>query len=270
MPYRIREGGQDCPFEVVKEGSGERMACHDTEEEAKKHLAALYANVPDAARSADDAAPPRAPIEWREGVVDNVSYPERVVTVIAVPYEQPADVEYLNDVYQEVFERGSMDHLITRPHRVRVNREHNKSRTVGKVIKFLPERPDGLVADIRIAKTPLGDETLDLAAEDCLSSSIGFAAPAQWTTVDRRAKTRRIKSAYLDHISFVESPAYANADVIGVREQIAQQLNDSQLIDLLTNILVSARPPETRSTPDLDQAIDDTMFRWAAERLNKQ
>lgn len=217
-----------------------------------------------------DELPVHAAVETREVTVNDVNFPDRIITIRAVPYEQPASVEYLDDIYQETFAAGSMDHLINRPGRVRVNRGHNKNLTVGKVIKFHPPQQDGLIADVRIAKTALGDDTLGLAAEDMLSSSIGFAALPSWQTIDRRAKTRRIHQGHLDHISFVESPAYQNADVLAVREAVSKQLNDAQLIDLITNILVKARPPEQRSTPILDELACDEMLCWASERLNKE
>ena len=52
MPYMVRPGGDDCPFEVVKSDTGERMGCHATAEEADQQVAALYANEPEA----DDSA----------------------------------------------------------------------------------------------------------------------------------------------------------------------------------------------------------------------
>lgn len=347
------EGGKDCPFEVVKEGTGERVACHPTREKALAQMKALYANEPmmnradtekpygdvkyadpgykedgvkrypidtaEHARAAlsyfsmaknhagytaeqvnaimgrikaacrrfgitigeeqrDQPTPldmpsTRIPIECREVTVDNVDFPERIITIRAVPYERPAHV-YLpefRDFYTETFEVGSMDHLIGRPNRVRVNRSHDKNQTVGKVVKFWEPQKDGLIADVRIAKTDRGYDTLGLAADDCLSASIGFwGKQPGWQTVDKRAKTRRIHNAYLDHISFVESPAYDNADVLSVRESIAKRLNDSELIDLLANILVQARPPEQRATPNLDRYLGDDVLRWADERLNKQ
>ena len=46
MPYEIqRDGEQHC---VVNSETGERVACHDTEDGAKQHMAALYANEPSA------------------------------------------------------------------------------------------------------------------------------------------------------------------------------------------------------------------------------
>lgn len=47
MPYEIRKGSScsdDKPFAVVKQSDGKLMGCHATEVQAKKQLAALYAN----------------------------------------------------------------------------------------------------------------------------------------------------------------------------------------------------------------------------------
>jgi phage head maturation protease len=88
---------------------------------------------------------------------------------------------------------------------------------VGKVINFQPSRQEGLVAAVRIAQTTLGDETLTLADEDCLGASVGFAVHGSGQELDRRNKTRRIKKALLDHLSFVPDPAYISAGVLSVR-----------------------------------------------------
>ena len=51
MPYTVRPGGDECPFEVVKSDSGERMGCYNTQAEADDQVAALYA------AEEDDATP---------------------------------------------------------------------------------------------------------------------------------------------------------------------------------------------------------------------
>jgi hypothetical protein len=59
MPWEIREGDSDCPFEVVKQGTGERVGCHDTRDGAEAQLAALYANEPDTDAEAGDPLEPQ-------------------------------------------------------------------------------------------------------------------------------------------------------------------------------------------------------------------
>lgn len=248
MPYQINKGGADCPFEVVKQGSGERVACHDTEAEAKKHLAALYANVPDA--SMPMHRDNHAEIEFRTAAVEALEVNERFIRVRAVPYGEPATVLYRDDVWTEYFEPGAFDHVINKPNRIRVNREHVRGNTCGKVIALRSE-PSGLIADVRTADTPLGWDTLNLAKDDMLSASIGFGALPNWTRIDMRNKVRRIERAHLDHLSFVESPAYQGADVLEVRGYIAE----------------AAIPVEP---PILDVLAADEAFQWASDRLNRK
>lgn len=196
------------------------------------------------------------PIEHRHGGVrvDAVDVSERLVTVIAVPYNEPAQVMYRSEVWNEIFMRGALDSVAAAPHRVRVNRGHDKERTVGKVMQFWPDREEGLVAEIRVAKTPLGDETLALAEDDCLSLSVGYGVRLSGQELDRRSMTRRINKAYLDHLSFVESPAFAGAKVLSVRDS-----NGGEAANL-----------SPLQTPLLDQFAADDILRWASERLNKQ
>jgi prohead serine protease len=46
MPWRIERNKGDCAYAVVKESDGKTVGCHPTEEKAKAHLRALYANEP--------------------------------------------------------------------------------------------------------------------------------------------------------------------------------------------------------------------------------
>lgn len=195
------------------------------------------------------------PLEHRYATVqmNGVDFAQRLITVVAVPYEQPARVEYRSEMWNELFERGAFGSVVGSPHRVRVNRDHNKERTIGKVMKF-DDREDGLVAEVLVGKTALGDETLALADGDMLSASVGFGVRASDQILDRKTMTRRIMSAYLDHLSFVESPAYVGAEVLSVRDALGGEAAKLAPIH----------------TPHLDQFAEDDVLRWASERLNKQ
>jgi len=87
MPWKIVEGGEDCLFEVVKEDSGEHVACHPTREKAEAHVRALYANEPGMMQGAHLDAPytDLAPIEYRSANVGNVDFQQRIITVVAAP-----------------------------------------------------------------------------------------------------------------------------------------------------------------------------------------
>jgi hypothetical protein len=159
------------------------------------------------------------PVEHRESVVGDVSFPQRVIEVVVTPYDETAVVEYRGELWQESFERGAWDGIETRPDQkqVKANRDHDRTRLVGKVVRFEPSRQEGLVADVKIAKTDLGDETLALAEEKMIGVSAGFAARMRDQIFDRRRMTRRVKKAFLDHIAFLGDHAYLGAGVLDIR-----------------------------------------------------
>jgi phage head maturation protease len=170
----------------------------------------------------------RAPIESRAATVGEVNFPERIVEVLAVPYDQEAIVEYRGEVWRESFERGAFDGIEKRPNRVKAFRDHaagahlrgqGTSGLVGRVLSFSPERPEGLMGQVKIAKTNLGDETLSLAAEGILGVSVGFGVRGSDQVLNRADQTRRIRRAYVDHLAFPDNGAYEGAEVIDVRSQ---------------------------------------------------
>lgn len=204
--------------------------------------------------SDEQATPPRAPVEHRESNITGVNFAQRIIEMVVVPYGESATVEFRGELWQEEFERGSFDGIEKRPNRVRANREHDKARTVGKAVKFWPSRDEGLVTEVRVAQTPLGDETLALADEEILGGSVGFAALGRHQELNRRDRVRRIKRAFLDHIAFTVDPSYAGARVLSVRDH-------------------PKPPPAPTSalvTPDLDQFTEDDVLRWASERFPKE
>lgn len=179
-------------------------------------------------------ATPRAPIESRSATMGEVNFPERLIEVIAVPYEQEALVEYRGELWHESFDRGSFNGVEKRPNRIKAFRDHepgeqirgtNRRGLVGKVIALWPDREEGLVGSVRIARTPLGDETLALADDGILGVSVGFGVRGSDQVLNRATKQRRVRRAFVDHLAFPNDGAYAGAQVIGVRGAIAQ-VND--------------------------------------------
>jgi phage head maturation protease len=158
-----------------------------------------------------------AELEYRAAQLATVSFPKRLIEVIVTPWEQEAMVEYKGRVIREIFQRGAYDGLERRANRVRVNRDHNRERIVGRATAFHPSREEGLVAEIRIARTELGDETLTLADDDCLDASAEFAVMGPdgetWTGRD----ARRITRAWLGGIGLTPDPAFVGAKVLAVR-----------------------------------------------------
>jgi phage head maturation protease len=162
---------------------------------------------------------PDGPILFRSSSVVGVNYAQRLIEFVAAPYDEEAVVMWRGEPWRELFERGAWDGIEKRPNRVKVNREHDKSRTVGKIVNFWPSRDEGLVGQARIAMTPLGDETLALADDECLGASVGYAAPGRYVDLDKRVRPglRRVKRAFMDHLSFVSDPTWETAAVLAVR-----------------------------------------------------
>ena len=160
----------------------------------------------------------RPPPEVRNtSEVTGVDVKQRILEVIAVPYGQEAPVEYRGEMWLESFDRGAFDGIETRTNPVMVNREHRKGDTVGKVLTWWPERTEGLVAEVRVARTPRGDETLALAEDGMIRASIGFGVRLRDQVLERSSMKRRIRKAFVDHLGLVEDPAYTGAEVLGVR-----------------------------------------------------
>lgn len=214
----------------------QRERDREADEHNRRRLSDMRMRADLACRRLDKATRKPSTVQTRDAhgaEVLGVDFEQRIVSVIAVPWSQPATVVWRNDVWSEVFERGAFDELRSLTRTVRVNRGHDKSRTVGKIVKAYPQDPRGLVTDIRIARTVLGDETMALADEDMLSASVGFTVPRGGEHADTRTRTRRIRNAMLDHLALVESPAYAGANVLAVRcaptETLQDFLNDPVL-----------------------------------------
>jgi phage head maturation protease len=98
-----------------------------------------------------------------------------------------------------------------------VNRDHRADRTVGRAVALHPSREEGLVAEVRIARTELGDETLALADEGCLDASAGFLPMPGGEEWQGRNRVR-IRKGWLGHIAMTPDPAYVDANVLAVRK----------------------------------------------------
>lgn len=167
-------------------------------------------------------AAPRAPIELRRAGDFEVHFAERTIELIAVPWDREAVVEYPPHSGRAVIETvapGAFDGIERRANRVKVNREHDERRTVGRAVALHPSRTEGLVAELRISKTPLGDETLELAADRVIEPSVGMAVAPSWQEWDAGRTRRRIRKAFMEHIALLPDGAYGElgAQVLDVR-----------------------------------------------------
>jgi HK97 family phage prohead protease len=181
----------------------------------------------------------REPVEVRSATLTNVDFEERVIQVVAVPYDQEAAIQYGGQMVMETVAPGAFDGIETRGEHVSANRDHNYERTFGKVLSYRPDDPVGLIANIYVSDTPLGNETLRLAADGVLKGSIGMLVRRSDQVVKNGA--RRIKRAFLDHVSLVPNPAYRGAGVLAVRQERGLAVEDE------------GTPPAP--TPNLDKVM---------------
>jgi phage head maturation protease len=166
-------------------------------------------------------------IEHRSAQVADVNFPKRIVTVIAMPYEQPTVIHERARSYTEIVTHGAFDGIQRRERAIKVNRDHAWDKPVGKIVGLHPTRREGLVAEIRISPTPLGDESLALADDNVLDASAGFRLMREdggkgpvypdaevW---DENRTIRRLNKLWLDHLALTPDPAYPGATVLSVR-----------------------------------------------------
>lgn len=191
--------------------------------------------------------------------VTGVNFAERIVTVLAVPYEQPTLVPFRRDVWNEVFSRSAFTGMDATTRRIPATAcldvpadNHSGGKLVGRVHSVDPSHPEGLLTELKISRTPMGDETLELANDRNLSVSVGFMIKGRLDqTLDTRSKTRRINRAFLDHVAFVAQPAYEGAKILAVRNEGA------------------SGDGEMTATPLIEEFLNDDIFKWAQARHNR-
>lgn len=166
-------------------------------------------------------------IEVRSAALVDVSFPKRTIELVVMPYETEAhDVDYHGRSITEICSRGAYAGVEARTGRIKVNRDHDYQRVCGRSVKFHASRDDGLVAECRISRSSLGEDTLHDCADGMLDASAGFGLMRRngrtgpvvpgaevWETRSRR----RLNHLYLDHIALVPEGAYVGADVLAVR-----------------------------------------------------
>lgn len=168
-------------------------------------------------------------VEHRAAKVDAVSFPERTIDVIVIPYETPTIIDDGRRAFEEIVSRGAFGNVQQRAGgRIKVFRDHEGRLPVGYVKTLYPNRDEGLLAKLQISRTDDGEETLVLADDGVLDASAGFGllrdkdgrvkhGAAVWETRSRR----RLNHLWLDHVAMVGNPAYPTANVLDVRASVS-------------------------------------------------
>jgi phage head maturation protease len=208
-----------------------------------------------------------AEVEIRTAQVADVSFPDRTIELIVMPYETETTIREQGREFTEIVTRGAFDGLEAKnggQMRVSVNRDHEIQRTVGRAMAFHPTRQEGLVADLRISATALGEETLVLADDGVLGASAGFTllrkhgrygpvvpGAETWETRQRR----RLNRLYLAHIALTPDPAYVEANVLAVRQGIKS----------MTEVMADERLEPAPSMPNRDRFMLEQWRRQLAD-----
>lgn len=186
--------------------------------------------------------PPPGELWHRHAELLEVSFPDRTLELVVMPYETATLVGWQGRMVSETIARGAFDGIERRANRVRVNRDHELARTVGRAVAFYPSRQEGLVAEVKIAHTELGDETLTLADDGILDASAGFRPmPGAMRWADRSGY--RVTKAWLGHIAMTPDPAYEDAKVLAVRSAAAGgvPVSETPNLDLVRGWLLDDR-----------------------------
>lgn len=138
----------------------------------------------------------------------------RTIYGIAVPWGAPTRIN--KDLVEE-FVSGAFDHQIRDPRRVKYAREHMLlgGELIG-ALSLMRNDALGLYTEMRVSRTPKGDETLELVRDGALNELSIWFEPRQ----DRRAAggvLQRVK-AHLREVASVLQGAYGElATTAGVR-----------------------------------------------------
>jgi HK97 family phage prohead protease len=212
-------------------------------------------------------------IEFRELSEIRAQGPDTIMGW-ACRFDEPTDL----GVFTEVVQRGAFATTIRqRGTKIRFLAGHNAAAfSLGSILK-LEERDQGLWLEAKVADTTTGRDLLALVRDGHpVGLSMGFSVHAdgqRWSD-DRRMRT--LTEVRLHEISAVGSPAYENAEIVGVRSldsflaataslRVGKVLSASNVakvreaIEALTDLLAAAEPAPmmVEDEDDDDESYDE-------------
>lgn len=168
-------------------------------------------------RPIETRSAPAVDVEVRTAAIGVVDEQSRIISGLAVPFGQTANVGY-----PEQFARGAFEDDVV----VSVHANHGGVKRgelpVG-VLTASRNRDDGFYVECRIANTARGDEVLELARDGILRYfSVGFVPGEHQMRGDTVVRTK----ATLREVSLVETPAYSGAVIESVRSAATEGNTD--------------------------------------------
>jgi len=176
----------------------------------------------------------------------------RTIYGIAVPWAAPTRID---DKLVEQFARGAFTHQMAQPNRVKAARGHMLlGGTLIGALSAMRDDAAGQYVEMRVSRTPVGDETLELVKDGALN---------QLSIMFRERQNRRLPggitervTADLHEVAIVDEAAYGDqSTVLGVRSAVGAPGGydeDAELRRIAEEYLVPSGLP---ALPDHDLAI---------------
>jgi len=183
-------------------------------------------------------------MENRSFEIRTTDMEKREVSGVAVPYNDTIDI---GGGWSERFESGAVDLNSD----VKLFRDHKE--IIGKVTELRDEE-DGLWITAKVSDTALGNETLELVKDGAIRSfSVGFVPVKD----EKLNKTIIRKKVDLKEVSLVAFPAYSNASVTEVREEVKEEIKmenttpdyDAAIAEVRDHAVALERRLDVLSTP---------------------
>ena len=203
MPYHIgKEGTSGCAgFPVIKDSDGSVMGCHKTKEDAKKQLAALYINEPEASKEE------KSTVKDLTTAFFEIVKSDRREDGTMMVYGKATDDSL--DIDQQICDPAWLDRAMPDWFKTGGNIREQHSNIAAGVAKEYEKKSDGhyihaLVVDpISVKKVETGV---------LKGFSIGIKAPR--IVRDEKAANGRIIDGQIVEVSIVDRPANPNCQLV--------------------------------------------------------
>ena len=199
---------------------------------------------------------PQATDTLCRGYATDLTIDGRTIVGLAVPFNRTATVsDDGRTSYKEQFAPGSFAVTIAqRRDKIRAHAQHKTERLPIGRATHLEETPDGLVSHLRVSDTTDGNDVLALVRDGVMTGlSIGFRG----IKANKRGDVTVRTEVALSEISVVADPAYADAQIAGIRAM--HDLDLDEYVDArVREALASLQDPAARvSIEQVDEATDD-------------
>jgi HK97 family phage prohead protease len=195
----------------------------------------------------------------------------RTIDAYAAVFDTPQEIRDRQGHYTEVIDRAAFDRtIVQRAGRFQVLFNHGMSRygtpsdrytmPYGRAVDVRADER-GLVTTTEVSRTPLGDEILELAKDGALTGQ-SFSGNVVRTATQAPAKRGALRTLVrqeiaLDEYGLTPFPAYVDAQVVAIRSEARQLLEDldrEELGQYLAGLSDTARADLRRA---LDLALAD-------------